>query len=166
MILDESSVDKHLRTGDEEAAKVALVEFAPAVPAKGDRALEEDDLAVAGFDADVQERVDAGDGCPPWVGLVCHRVGDSLGGSFFLLFEDGLEQAFLAAEVVVEGAAAEAGSPFSQSREERAQPAPISRCVPKPVRITRLGIFVDLAGQRTFTPTWRPATHAEPPAWQ
>src|SRR5262249_61114060 len=123
MILDESSVDKHLRHGDGGAAKVALVEFAPAVPAKGDRALEEDDLAVAGFDADVQERVDAGDGCPPWVGLVCHRVGDSLGGSFFLLFEDGLEQAFLAAEVVVEGAAAEAGSPYEIFGCDRRLPA-------------------------------------------
>src|SRR5215472_3708981 len=112
MILDESSVDEHLGTGGEEAAKVALVEFAPAVPAKGDRALQEDDLAVAGLDADVQERVDAGDGCLPWVDLVCHRAGDSLGGLFLLLFEDGLEQAFLAAEVVVQGATAEAGGPY------------------------------------------------------
>src|SRR5262249_17023062 len=64
-IFGEASAGEDSRPGGGGAGKGGRVGFAPGVPAKGDGALEEDDLAVAGFDADVQERVDANDGCPP-----------------------------------------------------------------------------------------------------
>jgi hypothetical protein len=93
-----------------EAAKaVALVDFAPLLPADDGVGVDEDDLADFGFGRQAEEGGEGGAEGFDGIGRVGGGAGGSGGDVGFHGFKDRFEQGFLGFEMMIQGSAADAG---------------------------------------------------------
>ena len=107
---DQARLHRRLERRLDEPQAVLSVDLTPLVPAEDAGGVGHHDLLHRGVDAGVEEGLDRGENLLPLVGLLQSGRGRRLRQLARQVVEHGAEQVLLAAEVVVERAARDAGA--------------------------------------------------------